>query len=252
MAINALDLIDEQLTRAAEAPKSKGKPIFLFLKEGHKAVVRPLYDLKDALVLKKHSKYAEDPSQRVNAICASEIGKSCVYCHRAENDRKLSAQLHFYVLSHVHSVLDSKGEKVTFKSKNEDGDEVVKEVQGPRLLELAAFGTAGKILKTFREYVRDEEISLSALDWTITQVGKGQQKDFVTLPKAPKAMPEQLRKMLQQDAFTPENIRLKILDALPPVSSEDKDDPFKDTPRKEETAGMQAASEDLDDTITDF
>lgn len=254
--MNALDLIDQQLQKAAEAPKGKGKPIFLFLKEGHKAIIRPLYDLKDAIPLMKHNLWSEDPVKRVNAVCASELGKPCVYCKRAVDDKKLTAQLHFYIPVHVYSVLDQNtGGKVTYKEKTEDGSEVTKIVQGPRLLELTSFGKVGKILKTFREYMRDENLPISDLDWTITQVGSGQQKDFVPLPKAPKPMADQLKDLLQRDNFKPDALKQKIIESLPPETS---DAPLargnRDTdPALEAVNVPQPASEEaFDDTIADF
>lgn len=250
--MNALDLIDQQLQKAAEAPKSKGKPIFLFLKEGHKAVVRPLFDLTNAIPLMKHNKYADDPSQRINAICASEIGKPCAYCQQAANDKKLVANLHFYLPVYVQTVVDQKGETITYKERTEEG-EVTKAVQGPRFLELAAFGTIGKILKTFREYMRDEEISISELDWTITQVGKGQQKDFVTLPKAPRPMSDQLKRIIQQDSFKLDALKQKVLDALPPSTSDAPLARGKDTDPALEAVKVSGPTEEaFDDTIADF
>jgi hypothetical protein len=246
VAMNALDLIDQQLSEAAKPRTSNKKPVFLFLKEGHKAVIRPLFDLHNAVVLKKHNKWSDDPNERVNAICASEEGKPCVYCQHAEHDKKLTANLCFYLPVHVYGVLDQySGQKVTFKSKDESGSETEQPVQGIRLLELAAFGTIGKVLKSFREFMRDEDnCKITECDFSLTQVGSGQKKDFVLMPKAPKAMPEQLRNILT--TISADNIRQRVLEALPPVSSEDKD-PFKN-----DTIESSKIEEAFDDTITNW
>jgi hypothetical protein len=103
--------------------------------------------------------------------------------------------------------------------------------------------------------MRDEEISISDLDWTITQVGSGQKKDFVSLPKAPKPMVDQLKDLLQKDNFKSENIRQKILEALPPATA---DAPLargnKDTDPAIEAVKVAVPSteEAFDDTIVDF
>ncbi len=254
MAINALDLIDQELARASTPKPSGKKPLFLFFKDGHKAVIRPLFDLKDAVVLKKHNKYNDDPTQRVNAICASEIGKPCVYCQQAELDKKLAANQCFYLPVHVYGVVDqyAKDEngkispaKITYKERDEDGNETIKPVQGIRLLELKAFGAEGKILKSIREFMREDgNPGITELDFTLTQVGANQKKDYVLMPKGmPKPMADQLREVLKQDAFKYENIRQRIIDAVPPVAAEP---PLQ--------GGGSQIEEDaaFDDTIVDF
>jgi hypothetical protein len=218
MAINALDLIDQELAKAA-APKSSNKrPIFLFLKENHKALVRPLYNLTDALVLNKHSKWNDDPQHRVNAICAQEEQHPCKYCGMVADDKKLSAQYHFYLPVYVYSVIDqSTSQKVTYKEKQEDGSEVERSVQGVRVLELTSFGTIGAVLKFFREFLKEEETPLTSCDFSISQVGAGQKKSFVCMPKAPKPMGPQVKELIP----TPERLRERILDACQPAIAGD-------------------------------
>ena len=246
VVFDALDLIDEQLVKAATPRSANRKPVFLFLKEGHKAVIRPLFDLRSAVVLKKHNKWSDDPTQRVNAICAKEDGKPCVYCQEAENDKKLTAQYCFYLPVHVYGVIDQgTGQKVTFKSKDENGNEVDQPVQGFRLIELVAFGTIGKVLKSFREFMKDEDnCKITECDFNLSQVGSGQKKDFVLMPKAPKALPEQLKAMLA--TVNSDNIRQRVLEALPPSSSEDKN------PFKSDTIEGAKVAEAFDDTIVSW
>lgn len=214
MAINALDLIDQELAKAA-APRTSGKrPIFLFLKENHKALIRPLYNLTDALVLNKHSKWNDDPQHRVNAICAKEEGNDCKYCSMVGDDKKMAAQFHFYLPVYVYNVTDqSTGQKVTYKEKQEDGSEAERPVQGVRVLELTSFGTIGAVLKFFREYIKEEEAPLTSCDFSISQVGAGQKKSFVCMPKAPKLMAPQIKELIP----TPERLRERLLDACQPV-----------------------------------
>lgn len=253
MAINTLDLMDEELQRAS-APKTSNKPLFLFLKEGHKAVIRPLFDLKDAIVLKKHNRWSENANHRVNAVCASENEKPCAYCQQMADDKSYTPKLHFYLPVYVLGVVDDKGEKITYEEKGENGEKATKPVQGIRLLEMSASGTIGQVLKAFREFMKEEDNPpITGCDFTLTQSGSGTKKTYVLMPKMPKAMPDQFKKMLQDDKFKSENIRTKILEALPPVISEDKSDPFGNTTLQGGNAAKQAPTEDtsFDDTIQD-
>ncbi len=215
-SVNALEVIDAELAKAAAPKPSNKRPVFLFLKENHKALIRPLFILKDALVLKRHNKYSENADQRINSICATEIGKPCVYCEQSAHDKKLSANLSFYLPVYVYSVFDTKTEQqVTFKEKIDDKD-VEKPVTGIRVLELTSFGTIGAILKFFREFTKDADSEpITEYDFTISQVGSGQTKTFVCLPKAPTAMNPKIKAIIPgADRF-----RERILEALPPASS---------------------------------
>lgn len=212
--VNALDLIDQELAKAA-APRTSGKrPIFLFLKENHKALIRPLYNLTDALVLSKHSKWNDDPQYRVNAICAKEEDNDCKYCAMVGDDKKMGAAFHFYLPVYVYSVIDqSTGQKVVYKERQENGSDVERPVQGVRVLELTSFGTIGAVLKFFREFMKEEEMPLTGCDFSISQVGAGQKKSFVCMPKAPKPMAPQIKDLIP----TAERLRERLLDACPPV-----------------------------------
>lgn len=212
--VNALDMIDAELSKAAAPKASNKRPVFLFLKEGHKVLVRPLFNLQDSLVLQRHNKYSDTPEQRVNAICATEIGKSCVYCEQAATDRKLTANIAFYLPVYVYSVMDTKtGQQITYKDPETQQD---KPVSGIRVLELTSFGTIGAVLKFFREFTKDPDNGpMTEYDFTITQVGSGQQKSFVCMPKAAKPMSAQM-----QQAIPPVDLlRSRLLEACPPLTS---------------------------------
>lgn len=214
--VNPLDLIDSELHRAAQ-PRTTGnkKPIFLFLKEGHKATLRPLYDLSGCIVLSKHSKFDSDPERRVNAICANETGAECAHCATAKADKKLQANVFFYLPVYVYQVVDQNtGQKITYKERDDNGNEQEKPVQGIRVLELSSFGTIGAVLKAFREWMRDEDnCKMTDCDFTLSQVGQGQNKSFVLMPKAPKAMDDRLVRAIPSQ----EQVRARIIEALPPT-----------------------------------
>lgn len=215
--INPLDIIDNELARAA-APKASNKaPLFLFLKEGHKALVRPLCTLEQVVVMQKHNKYAEDAAQRVNSICAAEVGKQCAICARVANDKKLTANIFIYLPVYVYNVKDASEQYVTFKEKDEAGNEQEKPVKGMRLLELSSFGTVADILKWLRSFMKDEDnCKITECNFTITQVGAGQTKSFVVMSKPPKPMDERVAAIIP----TSDKIRERILEALPPVAVE--------------------------------
>jgi hypothetical protein len=215
--MNVLDLIESELARAS-APRASKKPVFLFLKDGEKATVRPLYNLPEMIVLAKHNKWSEQPSARVNAICAKEIGESCWHCEKsgASSDRKMQASNYFYLPVYVYSVIDTKtGKQITYKEKTDDG-EVEKAVNGIRILELTSFGTISAVLTSFKNIYKDADYGNSILnnDFTIEQDGAGQQKKFTVIPKPAKPLDPRLKAATP----TPDRIKELILAACPPLT----------------------------------
>lgn len=211
-----LAMID-RATERANTPRSSKKPVFLFLSEGQKALIRPVFNIPQVPVMAKHNKWSENRDYRVNAICAAEINKPCDHCDSAKTleDKKLQASPVFFVPVYVYSVIDVKtGQKVTYKEKDEHDREVEKPVAGFRVLELPLFGKAFAILQTFRSYVRDEEDhDITVCDFSIEQVGSGQGKNFIVTPKAPKpANPQIVEKRPSVERFVE-----AILAACPPV-----------------------------------
>jgi hypothetical protein len=252
---NALDLIDEQLQKAA-APKSTGKPIFLFLKSDEKFLIRPLFDLKDSVVLMKHNLWSEDPSKSVNSICAAEEGNACLYCQQAQNNKKLTAKLHFYLPVYVYKGVNQKTQsEITYEETQEDGSKQTKSVKGIRLLELAAFGATGDILKWLREFVKeDDNCALTECDFALSQVGKGTTKTFIIQNKNPKQMSEQIAKLAK--SVNLENVKARVLEARAPFIAESshpargKSEP--DVFEEDKIHSPEGKAEELDDTIMDW
>lgn len=215
VTFNALDLMDEQLQKAA-APKTSGKPIFLFLKPDEKFLIRPLFDLKDSVVLMKHNLWSEDPAKRVNAICAQEENNACLYCQQASENKKLTAKIHFYLPVFVYKGINQKTQKeITYEETQEDGSKVTRAIQGIRLLELAAFGTVGDILKWFREFVRDSEnCKITECDFSLSQSGEGTSKSFVLMSKAQRPMADQIAKIAS--TINMDNVKARVLEARAP------------------------------------
>lgn len=217
MAVDVLTLID-RATEKASAPRSSKKPVFLFLSEGQKALIRPLVNLPQSMVFSKHSKWSDSRDARVNAICAAEVGKPCEHCANAQalEDKKLKASTVIFLPVYVYGVIDVKtGQKVTYTEKDEEGKESEsKNVTGFRVLELTLFGKAFSILQAFRSHVRDEG-SITGCDFTIEQVGREKTKNFIVTPKAPKSVDPRI------PAKSPklEEFRTAILGAIPPLAS---------------------------------
>lgn len=247
--MNALDLMDEQLQKAA-APKTSGKPIFLFLKPDEKFLIRPLFDLKDSVVLMKHNLWSEDPAKRVNAICAQEEGKPCLYCQQASENKKLTPKMHFYLPVFVYQGVNQKtGNTISYEETQEDGSKQTKAIKGVRLLELAAFGTVGDILKWFREFVKDDEnCKITECDFSLSQSGEGTTKSFIVQSKNPKPMSEQLAKVAA--TVNLENVKARVLEARAPFIAEVN---VKSTLQGGNVAKQAPAQEEsLDDTIQDW
>lgn len=221
MAIDEIDvmsLVDREVERRAQPrpPAGSRRPLFLFFKKGHRALIRPLYNLPQAIVLRKHNKWNQEPNLRVNAICAQEEGKSCLYCVRAEqeSDKKLLSQTVLYVPIYVYSVIDAAGQAVTYDEYSESGEKETKPIKGVRLLELTLNGTAFQILSQFRDMVRDQayEHTITGCDFTVTQIGEGTDKSFTVTPKPPKQMHPTIQGLIPKR----EVLRQRILEALPP------------------------------------
>lgn len=252
MALNTLELLDQQLAKAAE-PKPVGgnrKPIFLFFRAGHTALVRPLYGLEQMIVLRKHDKWADDPSGRVSAICAAEEGRACLFCKRAENDKKLLANLNFYLPVYVHRVTDASGAQITYEEKDETGKVVeVKPIQGVRLLELTVYGKIGHILKTLRDFTKQPSRgALTGRDFTISQTGSGTDKAFICLPEDPSQMPERIAKL----SLDPAKIRERVIEARAPHIVDEPDRAIEAVVQAVKNGQPAAPASDEDDDVFDF
>lgn len=257
---NALDLIDEEIARAS-APRSSGKPIFLFLQSDQKFLIRPLFDLADSVPLMKHNLWNDDPKKRINAICAKEEGKECLYCQQASENKDLVARLHFYLPIYVYKGVNQKTqEEVTFEEYQEDKSKVTKPVKGLRILELEKRGSIGDVMQWLREFVRDEDnCKLTECDFSYSQNGgggkdangKGKKKSLIIQNKAPKPMSEQLA--ANAKSLTSDRVREMILEARPPfIVDNSARGNAKDTDPEIEAVEVGKKGEVFDDTIMDF
>jgi hypothetical protein len=228
MAIDVMAEINSELSKAA-TPKPSRKPVFLFLSEGQKALIRPMYNLDSAIMMMRHNKWNDNAEYRVNAICAKEIGKTCEHC--ASDDKDMMLDKTFYVPVYVYQVIDVEtGQKLTYKDPD---TEEQKPVSGFRLLELTAKGSIAAILKTLNSIYRDEdEHDITVCDFSIEQVGKGKKKSFVTLPKLPKPV----NSKIQEACPSIDKFHEAILAARPPLVAGESIETVSATPVIEETS----------------
>jgi hypothetical protein len=203
---------ESEILRASQ-PRASRKPVFLFLQEGQKALVRPLYNLPECIVFMKHQRWSQARDERVDNICGQEVSKPCIFCEMfvEDDDKKLEPRKAFYVPIFVYGVKDKSGSPVTFTNAETQAEEPVK---GFRVLELSAFGTISSVFKTFVSYYKDEDShNVTVCDFSIEQTGSGQTKSFVTMPKAPKVADARI--MEKRPSI--KEFREAILAARPPI-----------------------------------
>ena len=221
MAIE-LDIIGEieNEMKRAQAKSAGGSASFFVLKDGEKALVRPLLNLNAIAIIQKHDFY--NPATKkfeVNAICAHvpelELpADSCKHCATAKstNNKKLSAVKYFIIPLWVYGIKNSAGQAVVYQ--DQDGNE--KPVSGLRYLQLKA---SSDILSTLLEMYR-EGTDLTSLDLTISRKGESLDTKYTVLPRTP--APFTVENVPAQDKLT---IIQRIAD-LNPFETIDDVDPF--------------------------
>lgn len=265
---NSEEVIEQEFVRAAKAAEAakaakaaSKKPLFLWLKPGQKALIRPLFRMQDTITLYKHNRWNKDRDLNVNAICADELDpkKPCLYCEMAKENRNLTANGWIFLPVYVYQVTNENGSIATYEEKQEDGTKVEKPIKGVvRLLELTAFGRVAPLLKYFKDFPKDpDNCEITECDFTIEQVGEGQAKSFTPAHKNPKPMHSTIKtfasKLTEQDLFD------RIIQHCPPKISDGNVDPFADShPARGSVRDTDPAieavspSEELDETIPDF
>lgn len=204
--------------KAANPSSGAYKPTFLLLKEGQKALIRPLYNLigeqADACVMAMHNKFnVADPKQSINSVCAQEIDKACELCRLAEaGDKQLrpswSIMLPVY-LYRQEELKDGSWEKLTYT----DSSGVEQRVCGVRVLELKDFGKIYDVLKFLRSHLRDEKPhDITTCDFSIEQSGSGKQKSFIVKALGAKDMNPKIREHIP----SPEQVRQMVIEACKP------------------------------------
>lgn len=252
----ALNQAIERAKKAEEAAKAaksaSKKPLFLWLKPGQKATIRPLVGrLSGGVKLMKHDLWNKDRDISISNICACELepAKPCLLCETAKDNKKVTAGEWFFLPIYVYQVVDEDGKTVTYEEKQENGDKLTKEVKGVRLLELTASGRKAPLLKYFKDFPKDPENGLlNERDFTIEQIGEGTSKNFMPDKKNPKPMHESLKKVAA--TVTEPEMYERIIAFCPPKIAEGNEDPFGDSPPAKGKDTDPAVEEIVDSQIT--
>jgi len=198
-------------TSSTNSEKKKGGRVFLWPKVDQIILLRPVYELNQCLMLSTHNKYHIDRSQSIQAICAKEIGKNCLYCEASKEDKKLTPSDVIYVPVFVYSITDTNtGMKATYQEQGPNGEKIVKPESGFRVLELKEFGG---IVSVFNSWKRRP--SITDRDFTLELTKVKERNSYTVIHQDPAPMNPKIR------AATPslDAIEKRLLEALPPVES---------------------------------
>jgi len=164
-----LDQIDAALTQAKQSSAAK---LLFFLKDGEKALVRPLGGISHLVMLPFHERFVnQKPDPR--AVCAKALELDCAWCAeaKASGDKKLVAEPHFFLQIYVHSFwkrVNGALEQVT--QKGADGTD--EPVCGIRLLEMKVNGPTSGLLAVIKDTIADDPQAFSK-DYGIARRGTG-------------------------------------------------------------------------------
>lgn len=132
MAISFEDDVLAQMMDGVEKASQKSVNVWTFqIKDGEKALVRFLLDMRQAAVLWKHELYSKALNNgkggyEVQAACARHDGVDVAYCKHciaAKSNKKLTAKRSFIIPVYVYRIVNAKtGKPVTYK--NQEGSEV--------------------------------------------------------------------------------------------------------------------------------
>ncbi len=192
-------VLDEEMQRAAE--KSGGfAPFFFSIRDGERALVRPLLNMRDYVMLRFHEKFnSATKKYDVSAVCAADFGQECQHCKDAATDKKLSAQNRFYLPVYIHGAL--KQDPITKKwapltYTDQEGNE--QPVKGVRILEMKP---SSSILSALvGAYNTADTHNITLYDFVIERKGAQLDTTYTTTlsPNAPRALPDDLSKQSRE------------------------------------------------------
>lgn len=194
MAVDNMDMIiaeiEEENRKAAEAAAeakakraaSGGNGMVFILKDGQRALVRPL--LNQIFSVWRHDWYNQETKKtEIRAICAQTLGipvEQCQHCIKAQEtgDKKLAAVRHFVTPVWLYAIKEVKTDAVlTYKDK--DGAEHLSD--GLRFIQGKSNDDIVKYLINL--YKLSGNITLR--DISIEQIGERLDKEFKFDPKDP-------------------------------------------------------------------
>lgn len=184
MAINTpadpMALLDEEMNKASETRSFK--PFFFSIAKDEKALIRPLLNMPQYLLVNKHEFYNPGTNKfEVRAICARDVELECQHCIDAQTNKKLSADKRFVLPIYVHAVINTKtGEQSIYETQ--DGEKLP--VKGPRLLEMKR---SSSILRDLvAAYNESDEHDITGNDFVIRREGEKLETKYTVTMKAPK------------------------------------------------------------------
>lgn len=184
---NMIAEIEAEMKRA-QAKSSGGNVSFFVLKDGEKALVRPLLNLNAVASILMHVYWNPATSKfDVNAVCAHQAelalpAGSCKHCATAKSmsDKKaagkMAANKYFVIPLWVYGIKNAAGQAVTFTQ-----DDKEQPVQGVKYLQLKP---TSDILSTLLEIYRDSG-DIMAGDLTISRKGEKLDTKYTVLQRPP-------------------------------------------------------------------
>ncbi len=172
----------------------------VLLKDGERALVRPLYNMDAVIVRPMHDKFKNTDialSSRtvegravaapISALCAAHDGNPCLLCAQPK-DAKLEARFECFVPVYLYGVKGSGDNAITYT----DPDGNVKPVKGFRMLRLKQGSSIlAQLMSTFKDvdYTRD----ITSCDFKIERKGVQLDTTYICSPKPPKPMEPNLK-----------------------------------------------------------
>lgn len=184
---NTIAEIEAEMKRA-QAKSSGGNVSFFVLKDGEKALVRPLLNLNQVASLLMHVYWNPGSGKfDVNSVCAHQAelelpAGSCKHCATVKTmtDKKaagkMAATKYFVVPLYVYGIKNAAGAPVTY---TQDDKEVA--VQGVRYLQLKP---TSDILATLLEIYRDNG-DITTGDLTISRKGEKLDTKYTVTQRPP-------------------------------------------------------------------
>lgn len=250
MVLNISDpmaFLNEQITKGQEKGSGTFKPTFFMLKDGEKALIRPLANLNAFIPVNMHEKFNQaSPKDSIKAVCAIDYDLECQYCQDAKGDKKLTSTIRFVIPVYVHRILrkkvDDKGrfildkgspiwETVTYK--NTQDEEIA--VSGVRLLEMKR--TSSILLDLNALY--GEEGDITKGDIVIERKGAGLDTKYTTLVKSPSPFKTEIEEKLDR-----QSVLAWLADACPFMIAQDDSTPAL-TPASANGRGKTAIDDDF-------
>ncbi len=195
-AKEAMTILEDEMNKADE--KGSGlAPFFFSIKDGEKALITPLLNMSQYVLVNKHEIFNPAINKfDVAAICAFDLQLQCQYCLDVVNNKKLTAGKRFVLPIYVHAVINVKtGAYVTYKDK----DGVEHNVSGVRLLEMKRTSSILRDLVASYNGTDDSDVkaanNITKLSYVIRREnvdGDKLQTRYTVTPKQARELPEDI------------------------------------------------------------